>query len=300
MKKMLFAAFAALLAAGCRTNPDEDPATTKVLMIGNSFSISCMRYLPAVALDLGEELDVTSLYIGGCSLERHWGNATTNVLAKPYRMDRDVRGKRIADGRKTNVLDELMARKYDIVTVQQASHESWRPASYACGDKLVAKIRELQPQAKIVVQETWSYTPWDKRLAKWQLTPDTMYAKLAEAYAGFARRNGLEVIRMGRAIQEWRRRLPVKYTDHSFGGDVVGGRFQPAADQFKRTPESKWVPNCDVFHLNERGEFFQALVWAAKLFPKADVKACNVVPEGVSEDDAKLMREIAAGVNNKE
>ena len=32
---------------------------------------------------------------------------------------------------------------------------------------MIAKIHELAPQAKILVQETWSYTPWDKRLKKW-------------------------------------------------------------------------------------------------------------------------------------
>ena len=91
------------------------------------------------------------------------------------------------------------------------------------GDKLVAKIRELAPTAKIVVQETWSYTPWDRRLGKWKIDQNEMYERLHDAYADFASMYSFDVIPMGTAIQQWRRQLPVKYTENSYGGDVVGG-----------------------------------------------------------------------------
>ena len=96
-------------------------------------------------------------------------------------------------------------------------------------------------------------------------------------------------------MQEWRRRLPVKYAENSFGGDVVGGRHQKPEDQFKRDAANRWTPNCDVFHLNERGEFFQALVWARTLF-SVDLEGLGYKPDFVSDSDAKLMREIAAGL----
>ena len=43
----------------------------KVLFVGNSFSNDATRYLQFIA---GEELFVRNLYIGGCSLERHYNN----------------------------------------------------------------------------------------------------------------------------------------------------------------------------------------------------------------------------------
>ena len=46
----------------------------KVLMIGNSFSICVLREMPACAASAGETLDLASLYIGGCPLDRHWEN----------------------------------------------------------------------------------------------------------------------------------------------------------------------------------------------------------------------------------
>ena len=287
-----------LLLSGCATAPDDDPTTLKVLMIGNSFSICCLSHLPAVAQERGENLDLASLYIGGCSLKKHWENVQKDGEAdfRPYRFDRVVKGRRIVDGARLNVCDALRMAKWDIVTIQQASHESWRPETYhPYGDDLIAKIRELVPQAKIVVQETWSYTPWDKRLAKWGIDQNQMYAKLHDAYGAFAKQHGLKVIPFGTAVQEWRKRLPVKYTEKSFGGDVVGGGKQDERDHFKRDAENAWRPNCDVFHLGRRGEYFQALVWARALFD-VDLMDLEYRPDYVSESDAKLMKEIAMGL----
>ncbi len=222
-------------ASGCATieeKANEDCETVKVLMIGNSFSICVLNHLPKIAEESGEKLDLASLYIGGCTLKKNWTNATnvTDRTFRPYRYDRVVRGKRIVDGAKRNVLEVVAGTKWDIVTVQQGSHESWKPESYhPYGDNLIAKIHELAPQAKILVQETWSYTPWDKRLKKWGIDQNQMYDKLHDAYAAFAKQHGLDVIPFGTAVQEWRRKLPVRYTDHSFGGDVVAAADRRSA-----------------------------------------------------------------------
>jgi len=302
MKFSRFFAFASSLAllAGCATDRSDD-GCTKVLMIGNSFSISLMSNLPQVAESLEVPLDVTSLYIGGCSLERHVQNLNHAQKDEddlddgfaPYQLKRAVRGE-YRPQEKVNLPEILNGTdEYDIITIQQASHFSWCPETYSpAGEELIAAIRKAQPKAKIYVQETWSYTPWDKRLKTWGIDQNEMYAKLKDAYAAFAKRNGLDEIRMGTAIQEWRKRLPVKYSERSFGGDVVGGRSQKGRDQFKRSSDNKWMPICDVFHLNEQGEYFQALVWAAKLFGK-DVTKCAYRPDCVTEENAELMKEIA-------
>lgn len=287
------AAVGAVLTSGCSTFKSEEEKPLRVLMIGNSFSVCALQHMPAVAESLGLRLDLASLYIGGCSLERHWDNVQKDGDKSflPYGFSRNCEG-RITRG-KANVCDALRSEKWDVVTVQQASGKSWQKESYhPFGDELVAKIRELAPTAKIYVQETWSYTPWDKRLKKWKIDQDEMYEKLKAAYADFAEQHSLGMIRMGTAVQEWRRRLPVKYTENSFGGDVVGGGRQPERDQFKRTKENRWVPNSDVYHLARRGEYLQALVWTAKLF-KTDVRRCKYKPDFVSEEYAKLMKEIA-------
>jgi len=135
------------------------------------------------------------------------------------------------------------------------------------------------------VQETWSYTPWDGRLAKWGFGQDEMYAKLHEAYAAFAKPYGFEVIPMGTAVQLWRKRLPVKYTENSFGGDVCGSAKFVEKD-------GKWKPKGDVFHLNASGNYLQALVWTAKLFG-ADVTTCPYAPANLKGEKADLMKKVA-------
>ncbi|MBO7721002.1 MAG: DUF4886 domain-containing protein [Kiritimatiellae bacterium] len=297
--KIPFAAFAAPLAAlalaGCTTGSERERGV-KVLMIGNSFSLCCMKHLPAVAAGLGVELDLASLYIGGCSLKRHCENAARDGEKdfKPYQFNRSRFGAQSRS--EINLCDALRLEKWDVVTVQQASHESWKSESYSpWGDNLVAKIRELAPTAKIFVQETWSYTPWDKRLARWGIDQNVMYEKLHAAYGAFAGRNRLGVVRFGTAVQRWREKLPVKYSENSLGGDVVGGGSQDERDHFKRGADNAWSANCDVFHLNRRGEYFQALVWATALFD-ADLAELDYKPDFVTDAEARLMKEIAMDV----
>ena len=168
-------------------------AALKVLTIGNSFSVQMVKAMPPIAQDMGLELDICSLYIGGCSFERHWKNVC-DPTNKPYSVTRNTNGKR-CKGFAGNIPEMLKADKWDVVTIQQGSHESWKAESYhPYGDNLVKTIRELAPQAKIVVHETWSYTPWDGRLKKWGIDQNEMYEKLHAAYGDFAKPYGFEVI----------------------------------------------------------------------------------------------------------
>ena len=263
----------------------------KVLMIGNSFSISNCRHMPAVAKSLGVDLELGSLYIGGCSLQRHWQNvlAATNAAFRPYDYQFHKDGERVRSvPRDINIPEALRARRWDVVTIQQCSHESWRRESYhPWGDDLVKYIRELAPQAEIVVQETWSYTPFDARLMRWGIDQNEMYAKLHEAYRDFAEGHSLRVIAMGTAVQRWRERLPVRYGEADFGGDVVGGRGGAR-------PDGKG--KCDVFHLHERGEYLQSLVWTAALLG-VDVTVSDYLPKGVTAVEDTLMKRIAVEVS---
>ena len=284
-------------------------AALKVLAIGNSFSVCTQHELPQVAKAMGCELDLVTMTIGGCSLERHW-NCLTNATDLTYDLAWNRSGVRQAawpeleatlkpvvrkhwkthkeyKSKGANLEAVLKADKYDVITVQQASHFSWQPKTYApWGDLLVAKIRELQPKAEIVVQETWSYTPWDKRLAGWKIDQNEMYAKLHDAYGSFAKKYGFRVIPTGTAVQLWRKELPVKYSENSFGGDVCGSA------KFEQNAQGKWMPNGDVFHFNSDGHYLQALVWTAKLFGK-DVTTCAYAPKHLSAERAALMKKVA-------
>ncbi|MGN0846513.1 MAG: DUF4886 domain-containing protein [Kiritimatiellia bacterium] len=306
LKTLLVAACACASLFAAETK--KETKSLKVLMIGNSFSICLLNEMPNVAKAMDLDLDLCSLYIGGCSLERHWRNVCQPETA-PYLVGWSYGGVRQAPGavvasilktseRKNNrtgkmetfkggnIPAALKADRWDVVTIQQASHESWKPESYhPFGDDLVKTIRELAPQAKIVVQETWSYTPWDKRLAKWGIDQNEMYAKLHAAYAAFAKPYGFDVIPVGTAVQAWRRELPVAYTENSFGGDVCGSAKFVQKD-------GTWTPKGDVFHFNADGHYLQALVWTAKLFD-VDVTKCPYAPARLKGAKAELMKKVA-------
>lgn len=265
----------------------------KILMIGNSFSISNTRNMPQICQSMGIDLELGSLYIGGCSLQQHWKNVcSAGKGVAPYRYDLFRSGKRVEDApRKWNIPEALKSQAWDIVTIQQVSGLSWRPESYSPeGDNLVRKIRELCPKAKIVLQQTWSYTPWDKRLGKWNIDQNVMYERLRDAYAAFAARYSLDVIPMGEAVQLWRKKLPVRYAPDSLGGDVVG-KLKFTKD--KSADGKGYIAKGDAFHLNETGEYLQSLVWTAFLFD-VDVRKCGFVrPKTIGRDKCLKLQEIA-------
>ena len=204
--------------------------------------------------------------------------------------------------------DMLVAEKWDVVTIQQASGKSAFYDMYQpYADNLIAKIRELAPQAEIVIQETWSYSPYDKRLAKWKMTPKEMYESLRKAYAQLAAKHKLRTIPTGDAIQLFRERLPVEY-GKLLTADEIAAIKKPATIDFHGdvTGASEWKKGrkgaqkdwdeiklrVDSAHLNRRGNYLQACVWAGFLF-NVDPTTFTYRPKSLLEADAKLVRECA-------
>ena len=278
----------------------------KVLAIGNSFSASMMRSFPAAAAAYpGVKLAVANMMIGGCKLDRHWSNVekASDPEFRPYSISANYAfDKKIAKGfpKKANIPEMLKADRWDIVTIQQGSSKSAFPESYEpYAGKLIAKIRELAPQAEIWIQETWSYAPYNDNLAKWKMTPDTMYKALRDAYAGIAKKYGLKTIPTGDAVALYRERLPVDYgtlltkdeiaalkppATIDFHGDVVGTASWQKNGKLKK----------DCIHLNAEGRYLQGCVWLAALFD-ADLSKLTYEPKIKDfKEKAKLMRECAA------
>ena len=259
----------------------------KVLMLGNSFSLSVGKEMPKVAQAMGLKLDLASLKDGASALGRHWHNwiASTNADLRPCRYDRWTDGTNVVDNQMVNMAEAIALEKWDVVTFQQASYTSWQPASYQpSAERLQVALRSVQPQAEFVWQETWSYSPFAAGLAKWNIDADEMYARIHQAYAAAAKTQ--RIIPMGTAIQRWRRELPVETKPDSQGGDLVG------RVTFVRKKDGSLAYSGDTIHLNKAGEYFQALVWTAKLFC-VDVRTCPYMPEGVTPEHAELMKRLA-------
>lgn len=265
----------------------------KLLAIGNSFTGSLNADLPRIAKDCGCELDYCLLIVGGCSLMHHmelaelaaddrdyapwmalfnFKDGTTytckdghriplcDALSPVMRAQRDGSAKPRWDG---NIHKVLAGEKWDVVVVQQSSQMSWKASSYEPWlTQMIGLIRSKAPQAKIMLQQTWSYNELSPRLKSWGMTSEQMYGRLTDAYVGAAKRHGLEIIPTGKAFQLYREKKPVT----SPIDDVVGS---PASDGKLPREGEKF----DAVHSSTLGSYLQSCVWVAKLFGNDLAKA---------------------------
>ena len=305
MKKICALLLIAVLAVGVGA---AEKKPLRVLMIGNSFSLSVMRELPNIADAQNEyALDITSMYIGGCSLERHireYEKAKENPEHRPYKIDRYVTGRGRLKRVPGNLIDMLDARKYDIVTIQETSPRSMAKNGWDMyGDKLVAIVREKQPQAKLLLHQTWSYRIDAPLLKKWKVSQREMFTRVRNIYADRAKHFDCGVIPMGEAVQLWRSKAPMTFRRipgsklkeykqpkaPSYKGDVVGRHY------WKRSKKAngEYRLLCDTNHLNRDGEYLQGCVWFAKLFG-ADATKITYKPKHLKPAEAALIRKCAA------
>jgi len=292
MMKKLFVMFALFMLGLCCGAKE-----LKVLMVGNSFSQSVLTYLPSIVkADPENSLKLGQCMIGGCSMERHcmeFAKTEKDPNHRPYSTNLKFPGRK---NDRASLQELLTADKWDIVTIQQASHLSWRPESYAYADKLIGIIRKLVPQAEIVVQQTWAYRLDDERITspekRWKIGQRGMYDRLTANYMKLAKENHFRVIPTGYAVQLTREKSPVKFKLYDPAildtlqppalpdqkGDVVGAMWWGPDRKTGKTIIRK-----DTIHLNKEGEYLQACVWYMFLFGKkaSDVK---FVPKNFTGD----------------
>lgn len=130
-----------------------------VLSIGNSFSQDAQRYIHNIARADGVSVNTFNLYIGGCSLSRHYRNMISEKPVYEIEMNGESTGFFIS------IKEALLNRDWDVITVQQVSqqapyYETYQPYL----DELVGYVRKCVPKAKIVIHQTWAYEQDSTRL----------------------------------------------------------------------------------------------------------------------------------------
>ena len=294
IRTMLTAAASAFLAVGVFA---AEPRTeVKLLTIGNSFADSAFRYLPRVAESAGCKIVMDRANIGGCRLSRHWKlveDSERDPKVKPY-------------SRGTANLREMLERqKWDFVTIQQASHDSWRPETFQpWAGNIIAYVKKHAPQAEVVIQQTWAYRadhPQFQPGGEWGISQREMYDRLTANYTALAKKLGLRVIPSGFAVQLSREQEPLPFENYDpalpehlrwpdlppQAGAIVGRCF------WERDTAGHWQLRRDLIHLNCRGQYLQACVWFAFLFERP-VEEIIWVPENLDVDDAAFLRNVAA------
>lgn len=208
-----------------------------ILAIGNSFSQDATHYLHQIAEADGVETKVVNLYIGGCSLERHWANVQSG--AKDYLYE--LNGK--STERYVSVQEALQEEKWDHIVTQQASHDSgWAETYEPFLGSLVDYISKQVSGAKILIQETWAYEidSTHGNFPRYHNSQQEMYERLSRAYNEAAQRHGLKLIPCGDVIQKLRKIPPFVYEEggislcrDGFHMNYIYGRYALAAVWYK-------------------------------------------------------------------
>lgn len=177
----------------------------KILSIGNSFSQDAQDFLKGICDAAGAEVLLGNLFIGGCSLERHWQNISTNAENYSY----ETNG--CKPGVPAKITDVVEGTKWDIITLQQASHFSGKWETYEPYLTNIANyVRKQQPNATIFVHETWAYEVDSKNGAfkNYESSQEKMYLALKACYRQAAQQLGASIIPVGDVVQHFRKEVP--------------------------------------------------------------------------------------------
>ena len=170
----------------------------KVLAIGNSFSEDATRYLHQIAEADCESLTVVNLYIGGCSLKRHYYNIFNDVKDYGFQYNGEI------TGIKVSIKEALQSNEWDVVTLQQVSGNSFNYETYQPYlNELAEYVRFYAPCAKLHIHQTWAYEQGSERLTEIGFSDQKdMFLKLSEAYKKAAEDIKAEkIIPSGQAFQ---------------------------------------------------------------------------------------------------
>jgi len=271
-----------------------------LFMIGNSFSQNASKYLPQLSKEGGHELVIGRAELGGSSLQRHWDHAEAAELNPD-----DPKGKPYG-GKSLKML--LAEGVWDVVTIQQASIlsgdvETYRP--YA--RKLYDYVKKLQPNATVVVHQTWAYRTDSKDFSQ-IATKDSaksaqeMWEKSRAAYHTIADELGIPVIPNGDAF--WRVNSSGKW---AYKKDNTFNFSQPQSPNLPDQTHSlhmgyRWDKDklaFDSHHANAAGCYLGGLVWYSFLFGESPVKL-TFRPEEVDPVFAKQLRKTAWSTVKKE
>lgn len=254
--------------AGSAAEPTEAqskaPKTLKVLAIGNSFSVDAMTHLYQVAkLEGVEEVILGNFFVGACTLKKHADFMKTGEPA--YRYDKCADGIWVQNP-DTTLDTGLLDEQWDVITLQQASHDSGMENTYQPYlNELIAYLQEKCPDAKLMWHMTWAYQSDSdhKAFPVYGNEQTTMYYGILNAVQKQidTNENIAKTIPTGTVIQNLR-------------SSVIGDRLTR-----------------DGYHLNDLGRLAASYTWYAVLAdqPLLSVKISVVNKTAISEQQKDLI-----------
>ncbi|MBD3241414.1 MAG: DUF4886 domain-containing protein [Chitinivibrionales bacterium] len=275
---------------------------TCILTIGNSFAENATRYIPQLLAAAGDsDLVIGKANLGGCSLEKHWNLVEQCAQlpdVNPYWLRYAGDG---PEAQQVTLREALAAQTWDFVTLQQVSHDSWRPETYQPHfDNLLALVRECAPGAQPVVHQTWAYRSDALFFEEHGIDQAMMHERLVAAYDAVAAKHGLRIIPSGDAFR--RARLQLGFTpDESFDYEHAVPLALP--DQSRalitgyhwrtgNTPSGKAELHQDYRHGNALGCYLAGAVWF-EMFTGIEASAVPFRPDDISEEELGILHAAA-------
>jgi len=172
----------------------------KILAIGNSFSVNAMAYLERIMAAGKCDAVLGNLYIGGCSLERHYNNMVDNIPDYSYHIHSG--GSKVVIPKHT-LHHALVSDDWDIITMQQVSTFSGKIETFEpYMEKLIKYVRTYQPKARIMLHKTWAYEHGHERLGVYyEDSQEEMFRQITKAYNFYSQKYGFSIIPSGDAYQ---------------------------------------------------------------------------------------------------
>lgn len=194
-----------------------------ILSIGNSFSTDAQRYLHRIAKADGAEINSFNLFIGGCSLSRHY----SNLLSDEKAYELEINGE--STDRIVSIRDTLLSRKWDVITIQQVSNEApFYETYHPYLNEIVSYVRTCVPDAKIAIHQTWAYENDSYRLTEelGYKSHTDMFRDIENAYKKAAEAiNAHFIIPSGKLFQELIAAGIEKIHRDTFHADFGIGRY---------------------------------------------------------------------------
>ena len=247
---------------------EEGDGILRILAIGNSFSQDAVeQYLYELFATSGQKVIIGNLYIGGCSLQKHYDNISGDKAAYEYR--------KVVDGQKTNrkgvkISSALEEEPWDYVSIQQVSGLSGQFET--CTPYLPEILNYVRARSKFDVKLIWHST--------WAYSQDS-------THGDFPKYNK-DQMTMYNAIVDVARKV---MGTSSYGFDLLvpsgtaiqNGRTSSLGDTFNR----------DGYHLEVTyGRYTAACTWFEAISGK-NVEDVPYAPSSVNETRARIARAAA-------
>jgi hypothetical protein len=278
-----------------KESPTMGKKSLKILGIGNSFLMNATNNLPGMVKKGGHEL-IFGL-ARASSLQSHYDAALLSEKnpedpkAKCYKYKKQ----------KMNLKEMLTAEKWDYVTLQQNSPNSYEIDTYRpVTQNLCNYIKKYAPQAEIVFHQTWPWRPDNHRKGMNKNPAGFMYRGLTRSYYTIAKEVGIKkIIPVGTAFQlaeespEWKfERDPDFDFDNAKYPELPKAKNSLHGGWAWRDRGDKKLLKLDGSHAGGGGYILGACVWYEFFFGE-DVRKFTGAPSYLTSEKAAALREFA-------